>query len=117
MFQDRLQKPAKPEATSAGEGYTTAHTAQTTVEGLAQRFERLSLVCQALWEILRDRHSMSEDELKMKVLEVDLRDGTTDGKMATEVLLCPSCGNKTNSKRSVCIICGAQIPKRHVFEI
>ena len=117
MFRQPSEKSRRQPSPPEGEGYTTAHTAQTTVEGLAQRFERLSMVCQALWEILRDRHGMSEDELKMKVLEVDLRDGTTDGKMATEVLICPACGNKTNSKRSVCIICGAQVPKKHVFEL
>lgn len=60
---------------------------------------------------------MSEDELKMKILEVDLRDGTTDGKMATEITPCPACSNKTNSKRATCLVCGALLPKRHVFEV
>lgn len=84
---------------------------------LRHRIDRLALGCQALWEILRDRYGMSEQELRDRILAVDLRDGTTDGKISTAVMDCPKCGNKTNSKRETCVFCGAPLSKPHVFEV
>src|SRR3954452_18588747 len=86
------------------------------VEHLERRVNRLSLLCQSMWELLRERAEFTDDQLAAKVLEVDLRDGTNDGRMATQITNCPSCGRKTNSKRSSCVICGAELPKAHSFE-
>ena len=84
---------------------------------MERRMNRLSLLCQAMWEMLRERAEFTDDQLAAKVLEVDMRDGRGDGRIATQVHDCPSCGRKTNSKRSVCVICGAELPKAHAFEL
>lgn len=94
--------------------------ADAVVSDLARsqrRIERLSLCCQALWELLRDKHGLTEEELQSRILEIDLRDGTTDGKMRTQIVDCPNCGSKTNTKRSLCVICGAPLPVKHTFEV
>ena len=49
-------------------------TASTLLE-LQVTLERLSLTCRAMWELLRERTDVSEDELIAKVHELDLRDG------------------------------------------
>lgn len=90
---------------------------QTTLSLLTRRVDRLSLTCQAMWELLRDKHGVSEEELNAKLLEVDLRDGTTDGRMQMAVVDCPKCQAKTNTKRSTCVMCGAPLTKPHVFEV
>ena len=87
------------------------------MEHLERRVNRLSLLCQSMWELLRERAEFTDDQLATKVLEVDLRDGRTDGRMATKITNCPSCGRKTNSKRANCVICGAELPKAHPFEV
>jgi hypothetical protein len=87
------------------------------MEHLERRVNRLSLLCQSMWELLRERAEFTDDQLATKVLEVDLRDGRTDGRMSTQISNCPSCGRKTNSRRSTCVICGAELPKAHPFEV
>lgn len=84
---------------------------------MQRRLDRLSLATQAMWELLRDRAGITEEELKTKILEVDLRDGMTDGRMSTQITDCPKCGAKTNSKRATCVMCGAPLDLRHSFEV
>jgi hypothetical protein len=88
-----------------------------SLEQLERRLNRLSLLCQSMWELLRERAEFSDEQLAAKVLEVDLRDGRNDNRIDTQISDCPSCGRKTNSKRSTCIICGAELPKAHPFEV
>ncbi len=86
------------------------------IAGLQRHVERLSLACQAMWELLRDSSGLTEADIEAKILEIDARDGRVDGKIATQVLDCPSCGKATNSRRSCCVICGAPLRRQHQFE-
>lgn len=83
---------------------------------LRRHVDRLTLACQAMWELIRDRGLATEAELEEKVLEVDLRDGKADGRIASQVITCPSCGSNTNSRRTQCVMCGAPLKKEHLFE-
>lgn len=61
------------------------------VEDLQRHMERLSLACQAMWELLRSCSDLTEDDLEKKILEIDGRDGNVDGKMGVQPLDCPAC--------------------------
>jgi hypothetical protein len=102
---------------AAAEAKNRAQTAQELFLQMEKRVTRLSLHCQAMWELLRERAEFTDDQLAEKVLEVDLRDGRGDGRIATQVSDCPACGRKTNSKRTICVICGAELPRAHPFEV
>lgn len=86
------------------------------IADINRHVERLSLACQAMWELLREHSGLTEADIEAKILEIDARDGRVDGKIASRVLNCPSCGKATNSKRSSCVICGAPIKRPHQFE-
>jgi hypothetical protein len=83
---------------------------------LQRHVERLSLACQAMWELLRECSDLNEEDLENKILEVDGRDGCVDGKIGLQMLDCPACGRKTNSKRNSCIMCGAPIKRPSQFD-
>ena len=102
---------------AAAQAQNRAQSAQELIHQMEKRVNRLSLLCQAMWEMLRERAEFTEDQLAAKVLEVDLRDGRSDNRITTLIRDCPSCGRKTNSKRLVCVICGAELPKGHAFEL
>lgn len=102
---------------SADRAENKANAVASDLARTHRRIERLSLCCQAMWELLRDKYGLTEDELQTRILEIDLRDGSTDGKMRTQIVDCPSCGSKTNTKRSLCVICGAPLPLKHTFEV
>jgi len=86
-----------------------------TVEDLQRHVERLSLACQAMWELLRGCSDLTEDDLGKKILEIDGRDGCVDGKIGVQPLDCPACGRKTSSKRNSWIMCGAPIKRPSEF--
>lgn len=86
------------------------------IHSIKRQVDRLSLACQAMWELLRDRSDLTEQDIESKILEIDGRDGRVDGKMGMQLLNCHQCGKATNSTRSICIMCGAPLSRPHQFE-
>lgn len=93
-----------------------AEDARNKTYELERRINRLALANQALWELLSERFGLTNEDLEAKILEVDLRDGVADGKMTQQIVECPQCRRKANSKRDNCFYCGETIPKQNVFE-
>lgn len=86
------------------------------IADLRRQLERLSLACQAMWELLRDRSDLTEEDIDSKILEIDARDGSIDGRIGAQLTNCTSCGRPTNSKRGSCVMCGAPLKRQHQFE-
>ena len=89
----------------------------TDISNIQRHVERLSLACQAMWELLRDHSDLTEQDIEAKILEIDARDGHVDGKMAIQHTQCDSCGKPTNSRRTSCVMCGAILKRQHQFEV
>ena len=79
-----------------------------------RRLDKLSLACQALWELLKVRTDLTIEDVYNKMEEIDLRDGHKDGKISGTVLKCSSCGRTINTLHSVCIYCGTENPTEYV---
>jgi rRNA maturation endonuclease Nob1 len=101
---------------SAERAESKAGRASDDIAQLRRQIDRLALASQAMWELLRDSSGLTEDDLQTKILEIDLRDGKADGKITSSVCVCPSCGHNTNTRRSLCLMCGAPLSKQHAFE-
>jgi hypothetical protein len=81
------------------------------IRDLEHQIARLNLINQALWELLRDRARLSDNDLMAKIKEVDLRDGVEDGRMTITPLECPKCGRISSSKHWKCLYCGQLFEK------
>ena len=86
------------------------------IEHLERKVDKLSLACQALWEMLCERTGLTDDQLLIKMQEVDLRDGVADGKMTRRVVECPACHRNSTTKRAKCLYCGADLTEPNVFD-
>lgn len=84
---------------------------QSHVKELENDIRRLQLLNQALWEILRDKLRLSEEEFLAKVHEVDMRDGQEDGRMSYTALKCPQCGRVSSSRHWRCLYCGLEFER------
>jgi hypothetical protein len=89
---------------------------QRDYNSLEDRVDKLLLACTALWELLRDRTDLTEDDLLAKVQEVDLRDGQADGKITKTVKKCPACGRTMSPRHRQCLYCGAEDLDVGVFD-
>lgn len=89
----------------SGSGPTNA-TLQNDVRDLTHQIQRLSLLNQALWELLSEKYGIAEEELAGKIREVDMRDGVDDGRMTDTAMRCPKCDRVSNSKHYRCLYCG-----------
>lgn len=116
MLSDFFPEPDFSSSAADMGAISKTRSPDAAVERMSARLDRLALASQAMWELLRDRYGVSEDELREKMAEIDLRDGRKDEAISITVLACPACGHKTNSKRPWCIVCGIPVAGKHVFE-
>ena len=58
---------------------------ESRVRDLEYHIRRLSLLNQALWELLRERAKLTDAELERMVREIDLRDGVEDGAITAKI--------------------------------
>ncbi len=92
-----------------------AAEAQTEVELMRADVERLLMITEALWSILKEQHGYTDEELMRRVEEIDLRDGKTDGKVAKQLQpLCPNCNRTLTHNLPRCMYCGTEI-QRELF--
>jgi hypothetical protein len=113
----KLQQHMRTEsAVSAAESASNrADRLASDIRRLQRQVDRLSMSCQAMWELIRENSNITEEMLEQRIREVDLRDGVEDGKMGPEVVSCPTCGRKTNTQRGYCVICGAEVQGDHAM--
>lgn len=81
------------------------------IRDLEHQVQRLSLLNQALWELLSDHTGLTDDQLEARIKEVDLRDGVEDGRMTDTALQCPKCNRVSSSKHWKCLYCGAKFKR------
>ena len=121
LFQQGQIGSAQSEAESArSQAGVAARQAGQSLErsqDSEERIARLALLCQAMWELLSERCQVTNNDLVRKVLEVDRRDGREDGRIGERVIDCPKCGNKVNSRRPKCVICGSVLATKQPFEV
>ncbi|MGE0366424.1 MAG: hypothetical protein AB7Q00_11895 [Phycisphaerales bacterium] len=78
------------------------------IESLESRVERLQLACMALWEFLQEHHKITNEELNLRIREIDARDGEEDGRASPRARACPSCQRPVSVRHQKCLYCGTE---------
>lgn len=74
---------------------------------LQRKVEHLLIITEALWTILKEKHGLDDQELLRQMVQIDLRDGAMDGKVAaTPPEPCPKCQRIVSKKSIRCLYCG-----------
>jgi hypothetical protein len=100
----------------AAQASTEAAAAKREVSELQDQLERMKLVCAAVWEILKEKHGLTEEYLVERVAMLDAKDGVADGKFSRAPKKCVKCGRTVTDKQPKCIYCGTEQPFESVFQ-
>jgi hypothetical protein len=96
--------------TTGAQAQIQAARATTEVKLLKHHIERILMITEALWDILKEQHGYSDEELTKRVQQIDMRDGKLDGRVAAAgVRSCPSCKRPVSGRHLMCIYCGQAI--------
>ncbi|MBS3734466.1 MAG: hypothetical protein KGY99_06015 [Phycisphaerae bacterium] len=110
LRQASQAQAAASRATHAG------RRAQSDVRLLEERLDKLMLVNMALWDLIKDKTGLTDEELAAKVEQLDLADGEADGKVSRELTRCGRCGRAISPRHSRCMYCGTERPDQTVFD-
>jgi len=73
---------------------------------LREKVDSLSLICRAMWSMLRDKYGLSEQELMERLRQIKEADAPA----------CPSCGRIMNRNYNRCLYCGHEGENTSVFD-
>ena len=77
---------------------------------LESRVERLLIITEALWTILKEKEGLDEQELLRRMVQIDMRDGKLDGRVpAGPPQPCPKCQRIVGRNNLRCLFCGEPI--------
>lgn len=116
LQQRQIDKNKSDIITAKDKAIDAKDEAKSVRAELISKVDRLSMICQALWEIVQELHGTTEEELIKKVQEIDLRDGSLDGKFTKEISKCSDCGRAMNARHNECIYCGSPRILKNAFE-
>lgn len=90
--------------------------ASLNLEELARQVRKMALVNQALYELLKEKTGISDEDLRRRIKEIDLRDGVADAKINSNPLRCPKCQNTMTAGALSCPNCGVTVAPKYPFE-
>ena len=103
-----LSHQADSAMANASEASRVASDARMTAQDLTERIDNLTLVCMAMWTLMREKTGVTEEELMQRVKDLDLMDGVEDGKITKTVAKCGSCNRVMSPRHKKCMYCGAE---------
>ena len=86
------------------------------VKVLEANLAKTLMICESLWEILKQELKLTDEDLEKVLHEVDMRDGALDGKNQRKAIECLNCGHMVSARHPACLYCG-QVIDTSVFSI
>lgn len=112
-----MKKDMKDLARSAEKAESKAELLENELADTKRRLDNATLACQAMWELLKEKMPFDDDALRAQMKEVELRNGSEDGRIGPQIIDCPECNKKGSTRRSTCMYCGAELPpSSHIYE-
>jgi hypothetical protein len=114
IYQGRQIASAKADA---GRAIDSLGNLKDEIAFLNKKICKLALINAALWELLREKVSLTDDDLKNRIHEIDARDGNVDGKIGSQKRLCVKCQKVLHVKHDKCLYCGHDNKSGDIFHV
>lgn len=99
---------AKAAAAASATGAEALRAASGKMADVDDRLDRLVLVVEALWNLLKQQ-GFTDEQLVAEVAALDAADGQADGRRTPAATDCPSCNSKVAAGLPRCQICGTEV--------
>ena len=98
---------------AVGTPATGANEQRDELRALERRVDKLTLVCMAMWAVMREEASLTDAELVARLREVE---ASLQAAGPRKTLQCPSCARATPRRHARCLYCGAECGRDDVFD-
>jgi predicted RNA-binding Zn-ribbon protein involved in translation (DUF1610 family) len=95
---------------SAQQAQRSAEHLETELQRMEERVEKLSVLMAGMWELLKEKTGVSDDELKQIVSKVE-----TQRQQDSQQFTCPQCGRAMLARDRRCLYCEYRIPDNDPF--
>jgi len=118
MFYPSLTTPTFSSSSSfalsaAAAAESVAREAQTKTELFQHDIDRLLLITEALWTLMKQQNGYTDDTLVKLIQDIDQRKTTLYGSAAKDSpVACPACSRLNTATRAVCMYCGQRLPTK-----
>ncbi len=112
-----MSRPDTVARTASARAEAKASNVQDQIRVMQDNVDRLSLLCQAMWELVSEKTNLTEQDIEEKVMQIDLRDGSLDGKMGRSQRHCPQCNRNLHRRHDKCLYCGYEVEREHAFDV
>ena len=106
LFQIHGMGNSMPDNAFKGMQSAAGSTTPGYVRRLEMNLAKTLMISEALWELLRDKTGLTQDDLYKKLYQVDMRDGVLDGQNQAKVRNCPSCNRPVSGRHGAGLYCG-----------
>ena len=89
---------------------------QSEVATLRIKVDRITLLCEALWEIIKAETGRTDIDLSSIMTDIDMSDGKLDWKNKKPAPKCIKCGRVYQKGTMNCMFCGAKNHNMSPFE-
>jgi hypothetical protein len=114
MFQEIRSNDLRAQQ---GDTQSSLKSASGDISELTRQVRKLALVNQALYELLKERTGITDEDLRRRVEAIDKRDGAANGRIDAAPLKCPECGGSFTAGALACQSCGAAVAPKYPFEV
>ena len=94
----------------------TNYHGNSKIEAIEKRIDFLCLANMALWDLLKENTSLTEAHLIERMQDLDIQDGSLDGKVDKPPRLCSKCERRLGNQIQVCQYCSTFNPYQNAFE-
>ena len=106
LFDISGSRPKSTEDAFKGMEKMVGQASPGQIQRLEMNLGKALMICEALWELLRDKAKLTQDDLYKKLYEIDMRDGALDGQNQPKVRDCPACHRPVSGRHAACLYCG-----------
>ena len=94
---------------SASVAKIDARAAHREAQNVGAELDRLEMILEALWLLLKEKTGVTDEELVERIRQVDMADGKLDGKSKPNATFdCLECGRTVSRRNLRCLYCGVE---------